>query len=117
MNPKPQYRFLHETPGFCQVHYRCRKTGRYYCIQNDGSGWTGEDKFVFYICSRDGEPSNEVPFPPAETFDKLIYPASLTNLRKPKVEPERDEYGRTAQDRYDDDCIEQGYPTYDFPEP
>jgi hypothetical protein len=57
--------------GFCRVYYR-DEARRLFCFQDDGS-W-GRVKFVFYVCSRDGEPSHQASWdnleldqmPPAE---------------------------------------------------
>lgn len=56
-----------EDNGFCRVYYRTK--GRLlYCWQEESAG-----RFVYYRCSRDGEPSHEVeppaytPRPPGET--------------------------------------------------
>ena len=62
------YHYTHE--GFCQVHYRRRrhdhKPGyRHFCIQETGfsRGRVQLDSFRFLVCSRDGEPDSEYPFP------------------------------------------------------
>lgn len=67
------FKFDSEDTGNCRVYYRSGK--HLYCIQNDG-GW-GRDKFVFYSCSRDGEPSHELRMPLDSSFDRKVLPASI----------------------------------------
>jgi hypothetical protein len=67
------YNFVGEDSGNCRVYYRGGK--HLYCIQNDGS-W-GKDKFIFYTCSRDGEPSHEIRMPLDTSFDTKVMPQSL----------------------------------------
>lgn len=52
-------KLLHEDNGNCRVYYRDERNSLLYCYQDDGS-W-GRTEFKLYICSRDGEPSHEVP--------------------------------------------------------
>ncbi len=48
--------------GCLRVYFRPRgRRAPLYCIQNEG-GW-GIDRFVWLICSSDGEPSHEVKGP------------------------------------------------------
>ena len=54
----------------CRVYYI--KNNKLYCVQNDSYGNTYN--FVFYYCSKDGEPSYPVKFPDKDQFDRLIYP-------------------------------------------
>jgi hypothetical protein len=70
------FKFKHEDLGNCRVYYSGSKPSHLYCIQNDGSH--GSDKFVFYSCSRDGEPSHELRMPLDTSFDKKVMPRSLT---------------------------------------
>jgi len=67
------FKFTHEDRGFCRTYYRSIKTKRIYCIQNDGS--FGVDKFMFYPCSKDGEPIYSTEIPDKSRFDKFILPA------------------------------------------
>ena len=67
------FKFHSEDTGNCRVYYRGDK--HLYCIQNDGA-W-GKDKFVFYSCSRDGEPSHELRMPLVTSFDKKLMPKSV----------------------------------------
>ena len=69
------YKFKERYDGECRVYYRLPNVGLF-CIQNDGS-W-GTDKMVFYRCSKDGEPSHEVPMPPPEQFNRLEFPKGAT---------------------------------------
>jgi hypothetical protein len=73
------FTFDHEDSGNCRVYYKGNKmrSGRraLYCIQNDGA-W-GADKYVFYSCSRDGEPSHELRMPLDSSFDRKVMPKSL----------------------------------------
>lgn len=69
------FKFLHEDAGYYRAYYRRNETRALYCIQNEGA-W-GKDRFVFNLCSSDGEPDHAVEFPPEAAFDRLIYPASL----------------------------------------
>lgn len=75
------FKFHHYDPGNCRTYYRGDK-GSVYCIQNDGS-W-GVDKFVFYTCSRDGEPSHEIRMPLDSSFDRKVLPRSVAV----RVDPE-----------------------------
>jgi hypothetical protein len=74
------FKFHNEDPGFCRVYYKSVgvNPGHLYCIQNDGS-W-GKDKFVFYTCSRDGEPSYELRMPLDTSFDRKIMPNSIERV-------------------------------------
>lgn len=65
------YRYVGEEPGFCRTLFKDR-TGRVYCLQDDGSH--GRRAVKFYACSRDGEPSYELKMPPPDKFDKYIEP-------------------------------------------
>lgn len=71
------FKFLREDPGFCRVYYtgQSPSTGRrmLYCIQNDGVGSKAE--YVFYKCSRDGEPEYPKAMPDASQFDRLVFPS------------------------------------------
>ena len=67
------FTFKYEDPGNCRVYYKSDR--HLYCIQNDGS-W-GKDKFMFYACSKDGEPSHEVGMPIDASFDKKVMPRSI----------------------------------------
>ncbi len=77
------YEYKSEDRGNYRVYYTRKfqiKENRkiiykWFCIQNNGS-W-GIDHFVFCACSKDGEPSHEIAFPPSHHFDKLIFPPSL----------------------------------------
>lgn len=66
-----EYRFIRADPGFCRVYYR-GPGKRVFAVADDG-GW-GIRKIVFYVCSKDGEPSHEVPMPAIDKFDKYIEP-------------------------------------------
>ena len=68
------FKFDVEDTGNCRVYYRGDKQ-HLYCIQNDGS-W-GKDKFAFYTCSRNGEPSYEIRMPLDTSFDHKIMPPSI----------------------------------------
>jgi hypothetical protein len=76
------FEFAANDPGNCRVYYRNAgnvnsvRRRHLYCIQNDGS-W-GKDKFVFYTCSRDGEPSHEIRMPLDSSFDRKVMPRSVT---------------------------------------
>ena len=67
------YQFDGDDSGNFRVYYRGGK--HLYCIQNDGS-WS-RDRFVFYACSRDGEPSHELRMPLDSSFDQKVMPASI----------------------------------------
>ncbi len=78
------FNFAHEDHDNCRVYYRGRPAqagtlpagGRpnyLYCIQNDG--YSDKPRYVFYSCSRDGEPSHELRMPLATSFDKLVFPS------------------------------------------
>lgn len=76
------FKFNREDESNCRVYYRsndARLNGRdmthLYCIQNDG-GW-GKDRFTFYACSHDGEPSHPLRMPRDTSFDKKIMPRSV----------------------------------------
>lgn len=49
------YRFVREDNGGCRVYYNYRAGRLLRCFQKDG------DEFVFYTCSRDGEPDSPIP--------------------------------------------------------
>jgi hypothetical protein len=68
------FRFVREDTGNCRVYYRGAglNPGHLYCIQNDGS-W-GEDRIVFYTCSRDGEPSYAIRMPLDTSFNRKVLP-------------------------------------------
>jgi hypothetical protein len=79
------FKFTQEDLANCRVYYRNAKTPQLlaaangtathlYCIQNDGSH--GKDRFVFYSCSKDGEPSHQLRMPLDESFDKKVMPRS-----------------------------------------
>jgi hypothetical protein len=70
------FKFRNEDSGNCRVYYRGDRF--LYCIQNDGS-W-GKDKFVFYSCSRDGEPSHELRMPLDTSFDRKVMPDSIEKV-------------------------------------
>jgi len=57
--------------------YRRTDTRTIYALTNEGSRWDNKDRFVFYVCSCDGEPSHEVAMPAPQEFDKLVFPASI----------------------------------------
>lgn len=65
-----KYIFQSVDSGNCRVYYK--KGPRLFCIQDDGA-W-GRRKLVFCVCSRDGEPSHEVNFPPKSEFNRYIEP-------------------------------------------
>jgi hypothetical protein len=67
------FKFDREDTGFFRVYYRSDK--HLYCIQNDG--YRGQDKFVFYSCSRDGEPSHPLRMPLDSSFDRKVLPSSI----------------------------------------
>jgi len=67
-----QYVYLQDDPDFCRVYYVNRVTGGMYCIQDDGR--LRSNRFHFYRCSRDGEPSYEIPMPAKEKFDRYLVP-------------------------------------------
>ena len=70
------FKFKYEDSGNCRVYYKNTTTpAGLFCIQNDGS-W-GKDKYMFYVCSRDGEPSHEMRMPLDESFDKKVMPRSI----------------------------------------
>ena len=73
------FNFDYEEPGYLRVYYKGGKTRSgalaRYCIQNDGA-W-GKDKFVFYSCSPDGEPSHELRMPLDSSFDRKVMPKSI----------------------------------------
>jgi hypothetical protein len=67
------FKFSHEDTGNCRVYFKGDR--HLYCIQNDGS-W-GKDNYVFYSCSRDGEPSCELRTPLDTSFDRKVMPKSI----------------------------------------
>jgi hypothetical protein len=69
------FKFDHEKPGFYRVYYRSSDGKHRYCIQNDGA--FRKDNFVFYSCSRDGEPSCPLRMPMESSFDRKVLPASV----------------------------------------
>ena len=67
------FKFDREDRNNCRVYYRA--DGHLYCIQNDGE-W-GKDRFVFYFCTRDGEPSYPLRMPLDTSFDLKVLPRSV----------------------------------------
>jgi len=67
------YHFRYEDTGNYRTYYT--KGFNKYCFQNDGSH--GVDNFVFYRCSKDGEPSYPIQKPEDDAFNKLVLPHSL----------------------------------------
>lgn len=59
-----QLHFHYLNTGFCQVHFKDKKTRAKYCIQEQFSKERakkyGYDWFKLLVCSKDGEPSHEV---------------------------------------------------------
>jgi hypothetical protein len=50
--------------GFCRAYYK--KDGKLYCIQDDTT--FGRVKYMFCICTSDGEPIHEIPMPKLSEF-------------------------------------------------
>jgi len=70
------YKYTYAEPGYYRVYYKSTTNPKHlYCLQNDGA-W-GEDKFVFYTCSRDGEPDSPIRMPLGSSFDQLVWPDSI----------------------------------------
>lgn len=56
-----RFEFVRADSGNYRLYYRKRSNRALYCIQNEG-GW-GKDRFVFNLCSHDGEPECEAKWP------------------------------------------------------
>lgn len=68
-----KYRFIRRHDGTCSTYYKGDK-GRWYCLMEDGH--RGQSQVRFFVCTKDGEPSNSIPMPDPSEFDKIEMPAN-----------------------------------------